>query len=337
MIVQPSKDAPTMSKDDKVTRVTRKEIFPLHPHGLPRIMLDTAGLCVIIYDMIVIPVYLAFSQAPGYVVDEPEELATATRLFWTAECILSFNTAFYSHGQLVFDRYLCFMNHFKSWFIVDVLTVGVEWLRIVLDAVMTNGATGLKNSAEAAQLIRMMRIARIVRMFRLLRVLKLKQLVSHFYDRLLGYMEWVQLLLQIGQMLLMVLLLIHAVGCMWYGFSVQLVGEEEMTWVEYYLIGKDGARSSFDDSLQYHYLTALHWALAQVSPGNIDIMPMNWQERVMNIFVLCLTLIIFSSFISSMTVAVTRLRNIHATDEKKFAILRKYLKSHKIPHDLAYR
>merc|ERR1719453_2847485 len=127
-------------------------------------------------------------------------------------------------------------------------------------------------------------------------------------------MEWVQLLLQIIQMLVMVLLLIHGVGCMWYGFSVTLIGSEDMTWVEYYLVGKDGEHTvhAFDDTVYYHYFTALHWALAQVSPGNIDIMPMNWRERVMNIFVLCLTLIIFSSFISSMTVAVTRMRNIHA-------------------------
>merc|ERR1719161_490624 len=99
-----------------------------------------------------------------------------------------------------------------------------------------------------------------------------------------------------------------------------------MTWVEYYLYGGSGD-AVFDDTFGYHYFTALHWALAQVSPGNINIMPMNWKERVMNIFVLCLTLIVFSSFISSMTVAVTRLRNLNSTDEKKFAILRKYLKT----------
>merc|ERR1719353_1992403 len=110
-----------------------------------------------------------------------------------------------------------------------------------------------------------------------------------------------------------------------------------MTWVEYYLIGKDGVGSSFDDSLEYHYFTALHWALAQVSPGNIDIMPMNWRERVMNIFVLALTLIIFSSFISSMTVAVTRLRHINAADDKRFALLRKYFRDHNISGDLELR
>merc|ERR1719337_473909 len=132
-----------------------------------------------------------------------------------------------------------------------------------------------------------MRIARMVRMFRLLRVLKLKKLVHTFYDQWLGYMEWVQLLLKIFQMLGMVLMLIHGVGCMWYGFSVNLIGSHDMTWVEYYLVGKDGEHTveSFDDSLEYHYFTALHWALAQVSPGNIDIMPMNWRERLMNIFV----------------------------------------------------
>merc|ERR1719183_2227316 len=112
-----------------------------------------------------------------------------------------------------------------------------------------------------------------------------------------------------------------------------------MTWVEYYLgVGKDAdAFEIFDESFKYHYFTALHWALAQVSPGNINIMPMNWQERVMNIFVLCLTLIVFSSFISSMTLAVTRLRNISSTDEKRFAILRRYFRNNKTPKELAFR
>jgi hypothetical protein len=126
---------------------------------------------------------------------------------------------------------------------------------------------------------------------------------------------------------------------MWYGFSVNLIGSHDMTWVEYYLVGKDGEHTvdAFDESLKYHYFTALHWALAQVSPGNIDIMPMNWKERVMNIFVLCLTLIIFSSFISSMTVAVTRLRNINSAEEKRFALLRKYFRDQNISQDLAIR
>ena len=318
----------------------RKAIFPLHPHGVWRITLDSLGLFVILYDMFMIPVYLAFSQPPGYVVEEPAALSTFTRLFWTAECIISFNTAYHDHhGQLILDRVMCFKNHLKTWFIVDVLTVGIEWLNIVLAILMENGSGGLSSSTEAAQLIRMARIARIVRMFRLLRILKLRKLIHGFYDQLLGYMEWVQILLQIGQTLMMVLVLIHAVGCMWYGFSVNLIGTHEMTWVEYYLLGKDGEQTtgSYDDSLKYHYFTALHFALAQVSPGNINIMPMNWSERVMNICVLCLTLIVFSSFISSMTVAVTRLRNINSVDEKRHALLRKYLRDHDIPSDLAIR
>merc|ERR1712118_307817 len=112
-----------------------------------------------------------------------------------------------------------------------------------------------------------------------------------------------------------------------------------MTWIEYYLIGREDAHTPevYDESFQYHYFTALHWALAQVSPGNTNIMPMNWKERVLNIFVLCLTLIVFSSFISSMTVAVTRLRNINSVDEKRHALLRKYLRDNNIPSDLAIR
>jgi CRP-like cAMP-binding protein len=66
-------------------------------------------------------------------------------------------------------------------------------------------------------------------------------------------------------------------------------------------------------------------------------MPMNWKERVMNIFVLCLTLIVFSSFISSMTVAVTRMRNLHGSENKRFALLRKYFRNNDTPHDLRVR
>merc|ERR1719409_1424217 len=102
-----------------------------------------------------IPVYLAFSQPPGIIVDEPAALGTFTRLFWTAECIISFNTGYHNHfGQLVLDRYKCFMNHLKTWFMVDILTVGVEWLRIALDMLLKNGSSGMETSAEAAQLIR---------------------------------------------------------------------------------------------------------------------------------------------------------------------------------------
>lgn len=330
------------SGDVEIKMVGRK-FFPLHPNGVVRICLDLFGMLVIAYDMVAIPVYLAFSQPPGHIIEEHPFIGALIRFFWSFECFMSFNTAYYnSMAILVEDRTKCVIHHLRTWFIVDLLTVGVDWLKIALDLFyLSEGglASGTRNSMEAAQMLRMMRLARIIRILRLLRILKLKKLVHSVYDRILGYVEWVQLLLQILQMLVMVLILIHSVGCMWYGFSVQMMGLHEMTWVEYYLFGKEGMHTvdAFDDSVMYHYFTALHWALAQVSPGNIDIMPMNWQERVMNIFVLCLTLIIFSSFISSMTVAVTRLRNIHATDEKKFAILRKYLKSHKIPHDLAYR
>merc|ERR1719313_765153 len=120
---------------------------------------------------------------------------------------------------------------------------------------------------EAAQMLRVTRFARIIRMLRLIRLLKLKKLIHTFYDLFLGYVEWVQILIQIVQMLVMVLVLIHSVGCMWYGFSVNLIGVQDMTWVEYYLgVGKDADDLDiFDESFKYHYFTALHWALAQVS------------------------------------------------------------------------
>ena len=102
--------------------------------------LDVLGFFVIAYDMVAIPMYLAFSRPPGYVLEEPWILGTLTRVFWTCECLISFNTAYINRvGDLVMDRRKCIVNHLKTWFIVDVLTIGVDWTKILLEFVMENG------------------------------------------------------------------------------------------------------------------------------------------------------------------------------------------------------
>jgi hypothetical protein len=332
----------------------------LHPQGSKRVCIDLSGMCLIFYDMIVIPVILAFSDAgnPARTANEPFWLQEMTRWFWSIECVMSFHTAYYDpDGNLIINRAKIYLNHFKTWFIVDVMTVGVEWIEILVLAILEidrtqDGQSGAPG-ANSLGLLRFFRIARMIRMLRLLRVLKLKKFITTFYDAVLQYAEWVQLVLQIVKLNTFILFLVHYVGCAWYAFSVSIEPHMGSTWVQYYfphctddlpdydpgeinILNRD--QVGCDDSIGYMYTTALHWALTQVSPGTMEVMPRNWAERAFNIVVLLVTLVVFSSFISSMTIAVTRLRaTIGGVDERRFAILRKYLRDHKIPSDLGAR
>ena len=72
-------------------------------------------MLVIAYDMVAIPVYLAFSQPPGHIIEEHPFIGALIRFFWSFECFMSFNTAYYnSMAILVEDRTKCVIHHLRT-------------------------------------------------------------------------------------------------------------------------------------------------------------------------------------------------------------------------------
>eukprot|EP00438_Fugacium_kawagutii_P026712 Skav219970 [mRNA] locus=scaffold2879:389420:443892:+ [translate_table: standard] len=63
-------------------------------------------------------------------------------------------------------------------------------------------------------------------------------------------------------------------------------------------------------SIEYRYATALHWSLTQFTPATVDVHPQNLVERTFAILVLIFGLVLFSSFVSSITASMTQLRNM---------------------------
>ena len=112
------------------------EVVPLtmfHPGGRGRLAMDLLGGIMIIYDLFMIPVALSFGGTGPNDFVEPWFLSWTTLTFWTVEMFCSFNTAFYDRqDRLVISRTRIAIRHIKSWFIVDVLTLGPEWLEIFL-------------------------------------------------------------------------------------------------------------------------------------------------------------------------------------------------------------
>merc|ERR1719420_2887739 len=90
-------------------------------------------------------------------------------------------------------------------------------------------------------------------------------------------------------------------------------------------------------SLEYRYATSLHWSLTQFTPASMEVIPHNVGERFFSVGVLLFALIIFSSFVSSITAAMTRMRNLNSDNNNNLSKLRRYLRDHKVSAKLAIR
>eukprot|EP00747_Dinoflagellata_sp_TGD_P080637 gnl/TRDRNA2_/TRDRNA2_160980_c1_seq2.p1 gnl/TRDRNA2_/TRDRNA2_160980_c1~~gnl/TRDRNA2_/TRDRNA2_160980_c1_seq2.p1 ORF type:complete len:364 (+),score=69.17 gnl/TRDRNA2_/TRDRNA2_160980_c1_seq2:96-1187(+) len=92
-----------------------------------------------------------------------------------------------------------------------------------------------------------------------------------------------------------------------------------------------------NEKLTYRYATSLHWSLTQFTPASMSVQPHNIKERIYAIIVVLFAMITFSSFVSSITNAMTQLRNLNSQSAHQFWILRKYLRENKISRDLTTR
>ncbi|CAK9002927.1 unnamed protein product [Durusdinium trenchii] len=69
----------------------------------------------------------------------------------------------------------------------------------------------------------------------------------------------------------------------------------------------------------------------------VDVHPQNMVERTFAILVLIFGLVLFSSFVSSITASMTQLRNMQEDKSKQFWLLRRYLLQKKVPQDLTFK
>lgn len=90
-------------------------------------------------------------------------------------------------------------------------------------------------------------------------------------------------------------------------------------------------------SLEWKYLTSLHWSITQFTPASMDIWATNVAERVFSVLTLFWALVALSSIIGSVSASMTALRNISADENKQVWILRRYLRQKQFSRDLTNR
>ena len=290
-----------------------------NPSSRERLTWDVLGMVVLLYDLLLIPLQLGFDMPDSTAMDI---ISVAIMCYWALDVPASFCVGFYRpDGRLEMRAKPVAINYLRSWFALDVLIVGNDVMGYILDAIVGNSmkASGVVRSGK------LMRGLRVLRTFRILRVAKLKRVIRSMQDRIDS--EKLFLVLRIVRHMALVLAINHYTACGWHALGCN-PPEGQIGWTR---------RFSERDSMLKRYLVSLQWALTQFTPGSSPIQPLNTVEFVFALVVLIFAMIIFSSFVSAITAAMSRLGTMAAQNAAQLWKLRKFLHENDISRQLSSR
>eukprot|EP00928_Gymnodinium_smaydae_P031640 TRINITY_DN23161_c0_g1_i1.p1 TRINITY_DN23161_c0_g1~~TRINITY_DN23161_c0_g1_i1.p1 ORF type:complete len:741 (+),score=99.28 TRINITY_DN23161_c0_g1_i1:333-2225(+) len=289
--------------------------FLINPGSNRRMVWDLFGALLLAYDFVIIPMQV-FGE-PTNVFSLCMEWVTS--LFWTADLISCFFTGYVHKGVSIMEPSMIIRNYLRTWFFADCIVVLPDWIFTILSMV---GSSDIQGNH-----VKTLRYLRGIRIIRLTRLAKLRRIFEQLSDRVNS--EFVFIIVKIVKLLLFMVAVNHYICCMWFLISTSANDSGLDSWV---------VHGGFDKlSYWYQYLTSLHWSLTQFTPGSMSVQPMNSGERGFSILVLLSGMVIFSSFISSITAAMTQLRGLKEYHNRQFWLLRRYLRQNNVPRKLSIR
>jgi len=259
------------------------------------------GTVLIAFDLMWIP-FQAFSPDSSL---GTEIISMFTTVFWTLDILFSFLCAFIKDGIANYGPKDIAMHYLRGWFFPDIAIAAVDWGINILSASMQGADSGL----QFARTLRFLRLAR------LLRLLKASGIVADLLERIRS--EFWHIIIGVVLRIIFILVMNHLIACMWYMLGTALMDLGYETWVE--------SNSMAECSLLYRYSTSLHWSMTQFTPASMEVVPENSFERLFTVAVLIFAMVTFSSFISSITSATSKLQSLNSEQNAEVAILRKFL------------
>jgi len=295
--------------------------LPVHPNSMRRCGWDIISLLLVAYDVAVIPLALFDIPKNSFF----SLMKWFTRIFWSLDIPASFLTGFLRADGNCEDRFRPIAQRYiRTWFILDLAIVVSDWAEFV-------ASSGGDSVSGLARLMRTSRTIRMLRMIRLLRLIRMPEVFGMITERIRS--EKLILFAHIFKVLIMILGVAHLFCCFWYGIGLQSVeaggAREERNWI--------AGKGILYEPFGYRYTTAFHWSFSQFTGGMDEVQPQNVQERLYAIMVLMFGFVSASSFISSLTSAMTKLQIIAGRSTTEFTTLRRYLLDACISHKLSIR
>jgi len=127
-----------------------------------------------------------------------------------------------------------------------------------------------------------------------------------------------------------ILMLNHLTACLWYWLGNTV----DHGWVvKAKIIYRD--EHDKDANNMYMYLTSLHWACTQFTPASMEVVPVSSAERIVAVIVIFSSLVLCSSFLTSITTTVSVFRRKKTDYVNAHANMIRFLQENQIPMEFA--
>ncbi|KAL6749390.1 hypothetical protein V8C86DRAFT_2849289 [Haematococcus lacustris] len=251
--------------------VLDKTLPIIHPDSLGRRMWDVTILILVVYNVIMVPYEVGFSQPLPRILDP---MNFGIDGLFAIDICLNYRTAYVDHtATLIRDGKKIAAHYTRTWFLVDLVAT------VPFDALVSAFSSNLSQTQLTA--LALLRTPRLLRLIRLLR----------FLDRMKGanYMRMIKLLFFMASVA-------HWVACMWH-LLYKLLQSSWLDWT-FDSIG------SGTGELTYFLFAYLNSFLLMI--GN-DMQPLNDYERLYSVFVLILGACFYAIIVGNISLLVNNM------------------------------
>lgn len=288
----------------------------MNPGSLYTLAWDLAGLLLIGYDCVMIPMDLM--QLPQTVF--LNFMTWFTRIFWSANLVRGFFVGYLRYDGIVECRpSKVAKTYMMTWLPLDIFVVAFDWSDQLFSSREGNNVEKVGNTVRAFRMIK------TVRLFRMLKAPQINSKLTEF----IVISEQLGLLGTIAKIMIFFLWVSHIFACLFYGLGVWLKNDGMMSWVVSQNIDTNG---SWID----RYSIAFYWSMSAFCGNTLFDLNTSF-ERLFVSLVLFVAFVISSSVVGGISMSMTRLQIINSERSSKLSMLRRFLMDHGITRALTVR
>jgi len=299
-------------KSQLLDETNRLQRFVSHPDHLVRMAWLSAGMTLIFWDLLTIP--LALANATEDTQNFLVMVSHFTVWYWLFDLFYNFFTGYDTGAGIEMRPSMIARNYIRTWLLPDTILVLVEGVIKILELVAATGSEDLSS-------VKVLRAIRILRFLRLLRVQKISRMIEVMMKHFTSLTFWLSVKIASG--IIFILVVNHYLAILFMVIGHQGLESGGPNWLEKY----EAVDFGFWDT----YAISLHWSLTQFTPSTNNVGPISVPERLFAIGVVLVALALFSSFLSSITNAVNALRSVRLSSASQEAQLQQFFNERNLP------